>query len=548
MQKRLKAGLVLFLILALGLTLLVGCTRRTSRTTTTTEAKPVAGGDLVIGYEQEPSILNSIIEGGDMQATKDVVGNLLWGLLVVDNEFKYQPRLAEKVPTVENGLVTEDPFTVTYNIKEDAEWSDGTPVTSADVKFTWETIMDSKWKILSRTGYDKITEVQTPDDKTVKLIFKEPYAPFKDLFSLSYMVFPKHALEGKDFNTVLNRSIPVSSGPFVFKEWASGDHITLEKNDNFWGDEVFLDSIIFKFIPDTNTELAQFRTGEVDVINPAPDVSLIEQMRAMEGKKVSADPGTIWEHLGFNVSKAPLNNVKVRQAIAYAIDRKAITDQVMKGQVRPLQSVLIEAQDPFYTPAWSKYDHDVDKAKEILEGDGWVLGSDGIYAKGGTRLSFPISSTAGNKAREKLELVMQANLKEAGIELVIKNTDADTLFGSWLVEGNYSAGEWAWVASPDPTITTLFAKDQIPPGGQNYYRYSNDEVSKALHDSDVALEEGERADLLKRGQRLMANDLPLIPLYQRLQILGWDEKVNGSKNNATLEGPFWNIGEWWISK
>ncbi|MBE0475951.1 MAG: peptide ABC transporter substrate-binding protein [Coriobacteriia bacterium] len=545
MSDRFRKLLVLTLALVLGLSLVTGCGRAAEgeRGGDERAVEPKVGGTLVIGYEQEPEILNPFIEGGDMMATKDVVANVLWGLVRVRPDFTYEPLLVEEVPTLENGLVTEDPFTVTYKIREEAVWSDGTPVTGEDVEFTWQTTMDEKNKILSRTGYEDIERIDA-DGKTAKLTFKKPYAAYKDLFAVSQTLLPKHALEGKDFNEVINAEIPVASGPFVFKEWAKGDSITLERNEAFWSEHTsYLDAVTFKFIPDTNTEVAQFKTGEVDAINPAPDVSLIEQLEAVEGADVQADPGTIWEHLGFNLEK--VSDARVRQAVAYAVDRDAISNQVMKGQVSPLQSIFVPEQASVYVSAWEKYAFDTTKAEQLLGEAGYAKGADGYYAKGGNRLTIEIKSTAGNAGREKVQQIMQSQLKDVGIELRIDNEEPSTFLGSTVVDGTYELGLWAWLASPDPGSTFLYASDAVPPGGQNYYRYRNDQVTEWLKASDAEVDEAARAELLKKVQTQIAEDVPLIPLYQRLSIVAARGGIHNVENNATLEGVFWNLGEWW---
>jgi peptide/nickel transport system substrate-binding protein len=254
----------------------------------------------------------------------------------------------------------------------------------------------------------------------------------------------------------------------------------------------------------------------------------------------------MWEHLTFNTRKGALADVRVRQAIAYAIDREAITEQVMKGQVKPLNSVLVPSQKPFYTPAWAKYKRDISRARELLERAGYVKGANGFYEKNGQPLKLTISTTAGDAAREKIEQVIQEDLRKAGIKLEIKNADAGTFFTSWVVEGKYEIGEWAWIASPEPSITAIFATDQIPPDGQNFALYVNDKVSELLHESDEEASVERRARLLRKAQKLIAADVPILPLYQRLQILAYDGKIEGAQNNATMEGAFWNIGSWWL--
>jgi peptide/nickel transport system substrate-binding protein len=544
MKVRTRTAIALLVVLCLALGLgLTGC--GTATTTTGTGTEPVKGGTVTVGYEQEPAILNPFIESGDMMATKDVISNVLLGLIRIKPDFTYEPMLAEEIPEISNGGVTNGPFTVTWKLKKAAVWSDGKPITADDVKFTFDTIMSDKWKILSKSGYEDVEKCEVVDEKTVKFTYKKMVASYREWLSASYCILPKHALEGKDFDTVMNESIPVASGPFIFKEWKKGDHITLVRNEKYWGTKANLDSVVFKWVPDTNTELAQMKTGEVDVINPSPDPSLIAQMKAIPNVEVQANPGTIWEHFAFNTSKPIVNDVKVRQAIAYAIDRTKITQEVMLGQVKPLDSIFVPEQAAVYAPAWGKYAYDKAKAEALLKEAGYTKGADGIMAKGGTKLSLEWKTTAGNKGREKMGQIIQAQLKEVGIDLVLKFEEAQTFFGETTPKGNFVTGEWAWLASPDPSVTTLFSSKALPPDGQNYYRYDSAKVTQLITDADAEADPVKRADLSKQIATQMAEDVPLIPLYQRLSLLAFSTKIHGPANNATLEGVFWNMGDWW---
>ncbi len=534
-------------ICALALGMLAGCGTTGTGTGTgtgTTGTTPVKGGTLTVGYEQEPSILNSFITGGDMMATKDVQSNVLLGLIRIKPDFTYEPMIAESIPEISNGLVTENPFTVTWKLKKNAVWSDGVAITADDVKFTFDTIMDPKLPILSKSGYEEVTKAEVIDPQTIKFTFKAPYAPYREMFSSSYMVLPKHALEGKDFATVMNESIPVASGPFMFKEWAKGDHISLVRNDKYFGTPAWLDGVVFKWVPDTNTEIAQMKTGEVDAVNPSPDPALIDQLKT--AGTVMADPGTVWEHLAFNLTKPDVSDLRVRQAIAYAIDRTKIVEQVMLGQVKPLDDIFVPEQAAYFSSPWAVYKTDPAKAETLLKDAGYVKGANGFYAKGGKALTLEFKTTAGNTGREKMFQILQAQLKVVGIDVKLAFEDAAVFFGTSTPNGKFQVAEWAWVASPDPSVKTLFSSEQIPPTGQNYYRYKNADVTAWINQADASVDPVKRAALSKQISAQMAKDLPLIPLYQRLSILAVKNYVHDAKNNATLEGAFWNLGEWWM--
>ena len=534
-------------ICALALGALAGCSSQPSGTGGTTPPAatgPVKGGTLTIGYEQEPQILNSFITGGDMMATKDVESNVLLGLIRIKPDFTYEPMLAESIPDVANGGVTENPFTVTWKLKKNLMWSDGTPITADDVKFTYDTIMNPKWQILTKAGYEQISKAEVIDPQTIKFTFKTPYGPYRELFSASYMILPKHALEGQDFNKVMNDTIPAASGPFMFKEWKKGDHITLVRNDKYAGTPANLDTVVFKWVPDTNTEVAQLKTGEVDAVNPSPDPALIAQLKT--AGTVQADPGTLWEHLAFNMTKPDVSDLKVRQAIAYTIDRQKIVDEVMLGQVKPLQSIFVPEQTAEYSPDWAGYTPDKAKAQALLTSAGYKMGADGFFAKNGQKLTLEMKTTAGNTGRAKMFQIIQAQLKDVGIDTKLVFEEANTFFGSSTPNGKFQVAEWCWLASPDPSVKTLFSAEQLPPLGQNYYRYKNADVTKWINEADNSVDMAKRADLSKQISKQMAADLPVIPLYQRLSILATKDYVHEAKNNATLEGAFWNLSDWWM--
>ena len=500
---------------------------------------PKVSRGIVVGYDQEPAILNPFITGGDMMATADVIQSVSQGLFTVDNTLKYVPVLLAEVPSMENGGITQDPFTITYKLKKGIKWSDGKPLTSADIKFTWETIMNPDNQILSRDGYDKIESIETPDDQTAVVKFKEIYAPWKNLFSPPYAVLPMHWLEGKDFNQAMNREL-LGSGPYMFKEWVSGDSITLVRNPKYWDDpKPTIESITFKYNPETNTLVTMLQSGEVDMIIPPPDVALIEQLKAIEGVKVDIQGGLIWEHLAFGQNRdTVLRDVNIRKAICHAVDRQSIVNELLKGQVNVLQSIYVSTQ-PVYIPAWEQYDYNIDKAKEYLAKSGY--GPD-------NPIDLKISTTAGNVLREQLEQIIQANLKEIGINITIENFDPDTWFGEKTPTGEFDIGEWAWLVSPDPDLAGTFAGDMIPPDGQNYYWYNNDQVTTLLHDANKQADEAKRFEMYKEVQRLMAEDAIILPLYQRLNVVAYNSALKGVKANPSQIGTFWNTEEWTIEE
>jgi peptide/nickel transport system substrate-binding protein len=497
------------------------------------EAGGGGGNTLTVGYYEEPAILNNYLVGGDLAATGDMIASIQQSPLVILPDLSFGPQLADGMPKV----ISDSPLTIEYKLKKGLTWSDGKPLTSEDARFSYDLIMDPKNKILTRTGWQDIDKFETPDDLTVRMTFKKdrPYAPWRTLLGgTETQIWPKHIYEGEDFNKVANSKI-IGSGPFKLKEWKKGQSLTVVRNENYWGEKPGLKEVVFRFIPDTNTQTASLQSAEVQFIDPPPDIGLLDKLEGYDGVEVQVKAGTIWEHIAFNVEAVP--NLKVRQAIAYGINRKQVLDKILKGQVKPLESFLVPDQKPYYTPAWADYAHDPDRAEQLVK-----------EAKSeGAKTEITFSTTAGDRLRETLQQVVQQQLKDVGITINIKNTSADTFFGQWTPEGKFEMGEWAWLANPDPSSTSLFSANQVPPKGQNYYRYKNQKVSDLLLESDKTVEVNKRADLLRKAQDLMVQDMPIIPMYQRPVYYAYADNLSGPQANPTLAGPFWNLEDWKFS-
>lgn len=516
-------------------------------TTTTTDEEPEQGGTLIFGAEQEMAVAN----------THTTAGNQFWntiinGTPILESAYLVTPEL-EFVPQLIEGEaeITEDPFTVTYRIKEDAAWSDGTPITADDFIFHYETYVNEDNDMASRNGYDLITDFERISDKEVKFNFKEPFAGYKLLFS---QLLPAHALEGEDFNKVWNKKIynpkndePIGSGPFLFEEWNKGADLTIVRNDNYWGEHpAYLDEIVFRFVTDTNTEIQAIKAGEVHAIYPSPQLTLAD-LDSQPGIATDHDSQVAWQHLDFQYGNELLAQDFVRQAIAYGIDRQAIVDRLVtplnpEGSV--LNNVLYLSTDPNYEEHWDQYTFDPAQSKQILEDNGCTEGADGIYECDGQKLSFGYVSTAGNELRELMFQIIQQNLKEAGIEVKNKFGEADVVFGKTLSSKKWDMFQFGWVGSPDVTQSNAIF---ICKGDQNYGDYCNEEATRLMEEGKTTIDDAERARLYNEADALIAEDVPLLPLWQYPAPYYFSDQVHNLINNPSQFGPTWNAAEWWIS-
>jgi peptide/nickel transport system substrate-binding protein len=547
---------VLATLLTCSAIVLSGCGSSVESAAADPNAPKAHGGSLTIGMDQEPQCLNSRIQCGSMAATSMIMDSIFEGLLKVDAKGEYAPAIALEVPTKENGLVVDKPqgrMDVTMHINEKAKWSDGTPITCDDVKFTFETTMDDRWMIISRKGWELIDSVECPDRLTVVYHWKERYAPYLSIVGAAPL--PKHVLDGKDFNTYFNNSIPIASGAFEFDKWDRSVTVVLKRNPHYWDagndDRPYLDHIKYVFIADTNTLKIQLRTGEVDVINPPPDSTLKQELKTFPRGGFQIEPGIYWEQIAFNTGKAPTNDVNVRQAIARSIDRDQITDVVLKGQVKRLDSTILPAQKDFYVPAWAGVKADPKEAQKYLEKSGYKRSGE-YYEKGGKPLTVVFKSTAGNNLRLKVAQLLQQRLKANGIKMEIALEPANVFFGQSTVQGAYDMALWAWSSGIDPSQTSLFSCDSIPSkandySGQNNYRYCNEQVSAWMKEADVTTSVPERAELTKKIQEQMAADMPMLPMFQRPETIAYTDRARGLDANP-LGGLVWNVMDWAVAK
>ncbi len=532
-------------------------------TTTTPPTAEDAGGTLTIGLFQEPDNLNPFLA---VQTASRIIRDLvLEGLVDADPDGNYVPELAE-VPSVEAGTISQDGLTVTYKPAEGVTWSDGEPFTSRDVQFTWEAVMDDANAVNSRNGYDKIVSIETPDDLTAVVTYSELFAPALSLFSIPEAILPAHELEGESFSEAAFNRLPEGTGPYMVTEWNSGQSIILDANPNYRvPDRPLIDRLIFKILPDQNAGIAQMRTGDIDVFWNI-DTGVIDQFQSMEGVNIQVTPSSNIEYLGLNLSadSEPGNphfafsDPNVRAALAMAIDRTPIIENLLFG--------LSEAADSPIGLGWaapqglSNPAYDPAGAMALLEESGWVdTNGDGIREKDGKTLTLEISTPAGQQVRELTEQVLQEQFKAVGIELVINNVPAATLFGSWEENGKLKRGDfdiamdtWGADLDPDAFLSTLFRSDQIPQEsnageGWNFFRLQNDTLDAAIDAGRSTLDINARKDAYRTVVEEVLAAGVYIPLYKRSKLDAFSTAVSGYAPNPWQEFT-WNAEDWTVDK
>jgi peptide/nickel transport system substrate-binding protein len=516
-------------------------------------ATPKTGGTLVFGAEQEPECWNSVLADC----------SLFWGTLLtqpmLQSAFQIFPDYSLRPQLVSGATVTKSPFTITFNIRPQAKWSDGKPVSAADFVFTWKTYVNPANNMSSREGYDKIKSAKVLSPKRVRFTFSEPYAPWQYLWQ---PVFPAHALQGEDFNKAWNQGIinpktgkAISNGPYLWSSWQQGAQLTLVRNPNYWGwspsgksHKAYLDRLVMRFITNTNSEIQAMKSGEVDMIYPQPQLALAD-LKNQSGLKIQSNPGALFEGLTWNLDKAKggplMRSPLVRQALMYSINRQALVKQLfgtLKPNLTPLQSNMYVQTQKEYKPLFNRYTYNLNKVNQLMQKVGCQKGGDGIWACQGQRMSYNFGTTAGNQLRELAFEIMQAQAKRAGFEFKAAFQPAGVFFSAdGVFGGNFQIAQYADVGTGDPGGFTSSFKC----GGEaNYGKFCSNKVTKFLDLADKELDPKQRAAYVNSAVALMSANNPRFPLYQKPTFLVYKTKVLGLIDNGSVAGPTWNVMEW----
>ncbi len=518
-----------------------------------THAAGAASGTIRIAAEEELACADWIAScGGASWGNWTLGNNTLPQALPISADGDYTPgAILTGFPTLDPG----PPMKVTYHINPAAVWSDGQPITSKDFEYTWKQIATGK-DIYDATGYTDISLVDTSDPKTAVLVFKQPYAAWRDLFGGFYFVLPSHLLDGKNRHKEMKDGYAFSGGPWMLQGgksgWKKGKSITLVPNPNYWGTKPSIAKVVFQFVTESAAELDAVKTGQVVSAYVTPSTGSLDQIKALPNLGYTVDNGNSFEALWFNARTVPLDSPAVRQAISYSIDRQAIVNQILKpsiGSGTVLQSFIVPTFKQFYVPAFAEYAPNPAKVASLMTGDGWTK-KNGKWTKAGKTASIEISTTTGVESRQLSEQIIRSELTQAGFAVTIHNQSSDTYFGTTVPKGRYAVGIFTSVGTPDPGLCTIFCSKNIPSkansfGGQDITWTNNLAVDQTWTKVDQDLDQATRITDVKAGQLALAADASSLPLYQAPQIFIYDKtKIGGTVQSNTVMGPYFTMNEW----
>jgi peptide/nickel transport system substrate-binding protein len=531
-----------------------------------------ARDQLIIGLTQYPSTLHPSIE--TMAAKSYVHGFTLRPITTYDAEWQLTCMLCTRLPTIENGDAVRETapngnpgIRVTYRLRENARWGDGTPITADDIVFAWEAGREPATGMGPAELYRSLHRIVVVDPRTVTLHFDKltfQYNAINDLRPL-----PAHldrAIWQEDPRAYRTRTLydreptrpGLWSGPYRIAVLTTGASVTLERNENWWGDAPAFRRIVIRTIENTTALEAALLAGQIDMI--AGELGLtLDQAIALERRagnrfRIHYQPGLIYEHIDLNLDNPVLADARVREALLRGIDRKQIVERLFDNR-QPVAHSFVNPLDWMHDDTLPATPFDPDGARRLLEEAGWRPGPDGIRRNAaGERLTLELMTTAGNRSRELVQQVLQGMWRQIGIDIRIRNEPPRVFFGETVSKRRFQAmALFAWISSPENVPRTILHSTEIPTearnwSGQNYTGFRNQEMDDLIEKLPLILDREERRPLWRRVQEIYMTERPVLPLFFRSDAHVWPRWLDGVRPTGHLAPSSMWVEQWKVTQ
>ena len=526
---------------ALLTTILIGCGQQKTEDagylnkTYTSEA----GGTLVDALSGEPSGLIAMMAGESSASA--IASNIFNSLLKYDKNLELTGELAQSWD------VSSDQKTITFHLKPNLKWADGQPLTSEDVLFTWKTVTDDKTRSPYGADYKLVKRAEAPDSNTFKVTYAQPYAPALDSWS-GLHILPKHLLKDQDINNTPFSRNPVGSHYYQLDQWKKGESLSLKRNPNATQGQAKIDHLVSRIIPDRAAQFLELMADNIDSMS----LNSIQYARIFPSRpdltaKIAQykELGNSYTYLGFNLKHRPFDDVRVRQAINYAIDKQEIIDGVLLGLGLPVASPY-KPGTRWSNPKLQPYPYDPHKAIALLKEAGFEdHDHDGILDRDGQPLSFEIL-TNQNKEREMSAVLVQRRLKEIGIDVKIRVVEWATFISRFIKTGDFNVVLLGWGLGLEPDQFNIWHSSQQAPGQFNFIGYKNPKVDKLLEAGRLELNPDKRMKIYHDFSEILLEDSPVVYLFAGYGLPAIHKRVKGIDDPAPPAGIGHNSYEWYI--
>jgi peptide/nickel transport system substrate-binding protein len=508
-----------------------------------------AGGppvkDVRFALAADPQTLNPLFAHPDAASVEQQVARLSFEPFIdLDADGRPVPALLSEIPTASNGGISSDGRTIVYRLRRGVRWSDGRDVTSDDVLFTLHAILDPRNPVRSHEGYDLIDRAYAPDAHTVVFHLRKAWAPaVMTYFSYGFspqFVLPKHVLGAEESlaQGEFNEKPSVGDGPFRFVSWVRGEGLWYAYNPLYWRGRPGVDQLDLRIVPEPSTNMLLLRSDQLDWNLIAP--VQLPVLRGKQGLKFTSVATSVVAGLALNTAHAPLDDVRFRRALAMSIDRDAISKKITLGAY----PVTDEIQPQFswaYDPAVKEPAYDPRAADALFDLLGWRRGADGMRRKSGVALQLLYVQFPESMTGVRVATAVQAALHDRGIAVTVKSVSNAQLFlprTGVLANGDFDIAYVPWTMGADPDDSAVLACN----GSSNYMRWCNPAVDALERQALGAAKQPERKRLYGRIARIVADEVPIVYLFNARYLYAYRARLHGFAPNAFL--PTWNAFAW----
>ncbi len=501
--------------------------------------EPVYGDALVEGTIGEPSILIPMLASDT--ASHNVSGLIFNGLVKYDTDLSVIGDLAESWDIKENGLV------ITFHLRKGVKWADGVEFTADDVMFGYKTITDEKTPTAYKEDFLQVKKAEVIDKYTFRVTYEKPFAPALTSWG-NLIVLPRHLLEGKDITKSEFGRNPIGLGPYKLTKWTPGQDVMLDSYRDYFEGRPFIDRYIYRMIPDPATMFLELQAGSIDMMGLTP----IQYTKQTETEFFKGNfqkfryPVFSYTHMALNMKHPWFRDKKVRQAIAYAIDKQEIVDVVLFGLGSPATGPYVPNTWP-YNPNVKKYAYNPEKAKLLLKEEGWEdRDGDGVLDKEGKPFRFTIFTNAGNSLRKNTATIIQWRLEKIGIEVDIRTLEWSTFINQFIDKKRFEAVILGWSIGLDPDQYDIWHSSKTKEKELNFISFSNPEVDELLEKGRRTYNIEERKKAYFKIQEILAEEVPYIFLYVPDATPIVHARIKGIKPSPI--GISYNLPKWHVPK
>lgn len=497
------------------------------------------GGTLIDAMTGEPSTLIYMVAGESASAA--VTANIFNKLL------KYNANLDLEGELVERWQISSDSKTITFTLKPNLQWADGKPLTSQDVMFTWQAVTNGKTASPYASDYQLVKNATAPDPRTFIVTYDQAYAPALDSWA-GLQILPKHLLENQDLHTTAFARKPIGSHFYQLDKWNSGENIKLSKNPKSVLGEANIEQLVTRIIPDNSAQFLELMADNIDSmgLDPIKYSRIIPSRPELQEKlALYKELGNSYTYMGFNLKHKPFDDLRVRLAINYAIDKQEIIDGVYLGLGINIASPY-KPGTRWSNPTLKPYTYDVEKAKALLKDAGFEdTNGDGIVERDGKPFSFEIL-TNQNKEREKSAVLIQRRLREVGIDVQIRAIEWASFISRFIKTGDFDAVILGWGLGLDPDQFNIWHSSQQQPGQFNFIGYQNAKVDRLLELGRVELDPNKRMAIYHEFSRVLFEDSPIIYLSAGYGLTAIHKRVKGIQSPVPPAGVGYDAHQWYI--